>query len=295
MEKFLELLFAGLALGARYSLVALGFVVIFRATGVINFAQGGFVALGAYVAYTAINTWDWPFPLAVLVAMLLLALVGALIEASILRWLIGRPVLTLIMVTIGILIMIQQINLQIWGPQLLPLGDPWQLSTVEILGVPVRVTNVWAMGLTAIAVAVLFAYFRYTRMGVAMRATALDQEAALAQGISVRRVFAASWAIAGALAGLAGVMIAADANGVSPTIELVALAAFPAIILGGLESPGGAVIGGLVIGVAQQLTAGYQPDFLPVGLSSVVPYLVMVVVLLVRPYGLFGEPEVERV
>ena len=295
MEKFLELLFAGLALGARYALVALGFVVIFRATGVINFAQGGFVALGAYLSYTAINTWGWPFPVAVGVAMLILALVGALVEASVLRWLIGRPVLTLIMVTIGILIVMQQINLQIWGPRLLPLGDPWGLETVDILGVPVRTTNLWTMGLTAAAVGILFAYFRYARMGLAMRATALDHEAALAQGISVRRVFAASWAIAGALAALAGVMIAAESNGVSPTVELVALAAFPAIILGGLESPGGAVLGGVAIGVAQQLTAGYQPEFLPVGLSSVVPYIVMVVVLLVRPYGLFGEPEVERV
>lgn len=295
MEKFLELLFAGLALGARYALVALGFVVIFRATGVINFAQGGFVALGAYLAYTAINTWEWPFALSVVTAMLLMAVIGALIYVSILRWLVGRPVLTLIMVTIGILIALQQVTFQIWGPRLLPLGDPWGLDTVEFLGVPVRVTNIWTMVLTAIAVAILFAYFRYTRMGVAMRATALDQEAALAQGISVRRVSALSWAIAGALAALAGVMIAAEGSGVTPTIEFVALAAFPAIILGGLESPGGAVIGGVVIGVAQQLTGGYQPDFLPVGLSILVPYLVMGVVLLVRPYGLFGEPEVERV
>lgn len=298
MDKFLELAFAGIALGARYALVALGFVVIYRATGVINFAQGGFVALGAYVAYNAINTWDLPFWLAVVIALLVLAAFGAILEEVLLRWFVGRPALAVIMVTIGVLILIQQFEMTVWGPNQLPFGDPWGLSTVDILDVPVRVSNLWTIGLAAGVLLSFFLFFRYSKLGVAMRATALDQEAALAQGISVRRVFATSWAIAGFVAALAGVMIASQRQGASLDIEFVALAAFPAIILGGLESPGGAVIGGLAIGLAQELTAGYQEQlfpFLPKGFAQVMPFVLMVLVLLVRPYGLFGAREVRRV
>ncbi len=211
---------------------------------------------------------------------------------------VGQPAFAVVMITIGVLFVIEQLIPTIWGPQSRNLGDPWGLSTIDAGGVVLSVANLWTIALTAAALGAFFAFFRFSRYGLAMRATAFDQEAALAQGISVRRVVAISWAIAGLVAALAGVTLAAGATNVDPTISFIALAAFPAMILGGLDSPLGAVVGGVVIGVTQTLTAGYQPDWAPwlgANFHVVMPYLVMVLVLLVRPYGLFGTPEVRRV
>lgn len=297
MEEFFQLVFAGIALGARYALVALGFVVIYRATGVINFAQGGLVALGAYAAYQFGQEWGLPFALAVLLALAATGLVGVLIERTVLRRMVGQPVFAVIMITIGVLFVIEQAIPTIWGYGAKNLGDPWGVETVDAAGVGLAVRDLWTIGLAGLALLGFFLFFRYSRLGLAMRATAFDQEAALAQGISARQVFALSWGIAGVVAALAGVTLASGAAAVNPSISFIALAAFPAMILGGLDSPGGAVIGGLIIGVTQTLTAGYQPEhaaFLGPNFHIVMPYVVMVIILLVRPYGLFGTPEVER-
>ena len=298
MKDFLQLCFAGLALGSLYALVALGFVVIYKATGVINFAQGGLVVLGAYLTFNVHHTWHVPFVLAVPVAMVLCALVGVGVERVILRRMVGQPVFAVIMVTIGLLFVIEQVVTAVWGFDRLNLDDPWGVHRVVVGGVALATKDVWTIGLAAVVLAGFFAFFRYSRLGVAMRATALDQEAAIANGISARRIFAVAWAIAGAVATLAGVMLASGGGGVRPDIEFVALVAFPAIILGGLDSPGGAVVGGVVIGLAQNLTAGYEPRyfaFLGNGFGSVMPYVVMIAILMVRPYGLFGTREVRRV
>ena len=298
MEDFLQLVFAGLALGARYALVALGFVIIYRATGVINFAQGGLVALGAYLAYHFADRMDMPFALAVLAALVVSGFVGVLIEWLLLSRMVGQPVFAVVMVTIGLLFVIEQLIPTLWGYEAKNLGDPWGVETKDVAGLSLAVRDLWTLALAGGALAGFFLFFRYTRYGLAMRATAFDQEAALAQGISVRRVVAMSWGIAGIVAALAGVSLASGAAAVNPTISFIALAAFPAMILGGLDSPPGAVIGGMVIGVTQTLTAGYQPDhaaWLGNNFHVVMPYVVMVLILLIRPYGLFGTPEVHRV
>lgn len=298
MTKFLELAFSGAIRGSLYALVALGFVVIYKSTGVINFAQGGLLLLGMYTTYNAHITWGLPFWLAVVLAASLTALVGALIERTVLRRMIGQPVFAVVMVTLGLLIIVQQVVPTIWGYDRLNLGDPWGLDKVSLGGINVEVKDLWTLGLVSAVLVAFFAFFRFSRYGVAMRATAFDQEAAIAQGISARRVFALSWAIAGVVATLAGVMLAAGSGGVEPSKDIIALAAFPAIILGGLDSPLGAVIGGLVIGLSQSLTSGYQPEhaaFLGDNFDIVMPYIVMVLILLVRPYGLFGTREVVRV
>lgn len=297
MSDFLQVLFAGTALGARYALVALGFVIIYKATAVINFAQGGLLALGAYFTYALIQA-GVPFYVAVALGLVGTALVGALIEATVLRRMIGQPVFAVIMITIGLLFMIDQIITTVWGFDALNLGDPWGIETVNAAEITFAVKDLWAIGLAALVLAAFFAFFRLTDWGVAMRATAFDQEAALAQGISARRVFAVSWAIAGALAALAGVTLAAGPAALAPGIGTVALLAFPAMIVGGLDSPFGAVLGGIIIGITQALTAAYQDDIAPWlgdGFSTVMPFVVMVLILLVRPYGLFGTPEVRRV
>jgi branched-chain amino acid transport system permease protein len=191
----------------------------------------------------------------------------------------------------------EQIIPSIWGYDALNLGDPWGIDTVTAGGLVFAVKDLWAIGITAVVLLAFFAFFKFSSMGIAMRAAAFDQEAALARGISVRRVFAWSWGIAGAVAALAGVSLGAGPASVTPSLGFIALAAFPALILGGLDSPFGVVIGGVVIGVTQTLTSGYQPEyaaFLGNNFSAVMPYVVMVVILLIRPYGLFGTREVHR-
>jgi branched-chain amino acid transport system permease protein len=207
-------------------------------------------------------------------------------------------VFAVIMITIGLLFIIEQGITAIWGFDALNLADPWGVRTVEVGGVVMAVRDLWTIGIAAAALAGFFVFFRVSKLGVAMRATAFDAEAALAQGISARHVFAVSWAIAAGLAALAGVTLASGAAGLTPTIGFIALVAFPAMIVGGMDSPIGAVAGGMIIGITQALTAGYQDDIAPWlgdNFQVVMPYVVMVVILLVRPYGLFGTPEVRRV
>lgn len=311
MTGLLGQLAAGLAVGAQYALIALGFVVIYKATGVINLAQGGLVLLGAYLTYNAAVTWDLPFLLAILVAMAGGALVGLVIEVTILRRMVGQPVFAVILITFGLLIVMQELATSIWGPANLSLGAPWSADPVNdvlALGdVIVPYEDIAAMVLAALVLGAFFVLFRYTRIGVAMRATASDPEAALAQGISARRVNALTWAIAGAAAAIAGVTAAdGPAAGLEPSLAAVALVAFPVVILGGLDSPGGAVIAGLTIGVTQALTQGWEtgvvsfswlpdyPTWIGEGFDDVLPYVLMVVILLVRPYGLFGTRSVRR-
>jgi branched-chain amino acid transport system permease protein len=297
MTNFLQLVVAGVALGFQYALIALGFVIIFKATHVINFAQGGFVMLGAYVAYQFTNVWGLPYIIGVPMAMGVGALTGLLVERLILRRMVGKPLFALIMITVGLLFIIQELCSSIWSSESLNVDDPWGLDTIVIGGVNIAVRNIWATVLAGLVLAAFFLFFRYSKLGLAMRASALDQEAALAQGMSAKRVVATAWAIAGATAALAGVIVVAD-KPLDLTIQFVAILAFPAVILGGLDSPGGAVVGGVIIGVTQTLTAGYQPqyaEFLGDHFDAVMPYVVMVLILLFRPYGLFGTPEVKRI
>jgi branched-chain amino acid transport system permease protein len=297
VNEFLQLCFAGLALGSRYALVALGFVVIYKATGVINFAHGGLVTLGAYLAYNFHQTWGVPFAIAVVMAVVAGGVVAALIQRVLLRRMVGRPVFGVIMITIGLLFLVNEAMAAIWGYDSHDLGDPWGIRTVTVAGVVLAVKDLWAIGIASVVLIAFFVFFRYSGIGLAMRAAAFDQEAALARGISVRRVFAWSWGIAGAVAALAGISLGSGPAAVTPSLGLIALAAFPAMILGGLDSPAGAVIGGIVIGVTQTLTAGYQPDhaaFLGTNFHVVMPYVVMILILLVRPYGLMGTKEVHR-
>jgi branched-chain amino acid transport system permease protein len=292
VTEFLQYVVAGMALGARYALVALGFVVIYKATGVINFAQGSFVALGAYFTYNAHVTWGLPFAPSVVIAMIASALVGIAIERVVLRRVVGQPVFAVIMITVGLLYVLDQVVVTIWGNDNLNLEDPWGIDTVEVGDVVIPLTDIWTLVLTGVVLGAFYLLFRHTSIGLAMRAAALDPEAAMARGISVRRVVAISWAIAAAVAALAGVTLASGAAQLSPTIGFIALAAFPAMILGGLDSPLGAVLGGFVIGLSQTLAAGYQ--LFGERFYTVLPYVVMIAILMIRPYGLFGTKEAHR-
>ncbi len=298
MSRFVQSLFAGLGSGSAYALIALGFVIIYKSTKVISFAQPALLLVGAtLVSFLGVSRFGLPFALAVAVAMLLTALVGMLVERTALRPMVGRPVFVVAIITIGIDIALRTVTNRFIGVQLRPMGDPWGFTTFTVAGVPLQTRFLAMMLATAVIVALLFAFFRYAKIGLAMRAVAFDQETALAQGISVGTVFSISWAIAGALAALAGMFVSTGA-GVDQNTWIIALKALPAIIIGGLDSVGGAVIGGLVVGVVEALVGTYQPEVAPwlgENFSLVSPYVVLLIVLMIKPYGLFGTPEVERV
>lgn len=295
MTDFVQSVARGLGNGSVYALLAFGFVIIFKSMGVISFAQPAFMLMGAVlVTYLAAEI---NFYLAVVVAALLVALVAVGIERLALRPMIGKPVFVISIITLGIDVVVREVVNGYIGLDIRPLGDPWGLNTTALFGVDVQQRYLVMFIATMVIVAVLFAFFRYTRMGLAMRAAAFDQEVALAQGVSVGAVFALSWAIAGASAAFAGVFVSTGA-GVDQNLWIIALKALPVIILGGLDSLGGAVIAGLAIGVVESLVGTYGADVAPwLGgeFSLVTPYLVMMLVLLVRPYGLFGTREVVRI
>jgi branched-chain amino acid transport system permease protein len=295
MTELIQSLVRGLGNGSVYALLAFGFVIIFKSMGVISFAQPALMLTGAVLVTYLVTGMN--FYLAVIVAALLVALLGAGIERTVLRPMIGKPVFVISIITLGVDIVVRVVVNGYIGLDVRPLRDPWQLNTLSLLGTEVQQRYLVMFGTAMVLLAVLFAFFRYSRMGLAMRAAAFDQEVALAQGVSVGAVFTLSWAIAGALAAVAGVFVSTGA-GVDQTLWITALKALPVIILGGLDSLGGAVVAGLVIGVVESLVGTYGVHIAPwMGgeFPLVTPYLVMMLVLLVRPYGLFGTREVVRI
>jgi branched-chain amino acid transport system permease protein len=296
MSDFVQFLVAGLSLGSIYALICLAFVVVYRATGVVNFSQGGLVVFGAYMTYQLI-AWHVPFLLALLLAALVTAGVGLLIERLVLRRLVGQPVFASILVTLGLLFVLEQVCTTLWGYDLRILGDPWGVQTFGMAGATIKLVDMWTIAATATALVVFFVGFRYSTTGIAMRAAASDPEAALAHGVSPQLIQGIAWALAGVLAVVAGVFISSGARGVDLSVSAVALRAFPAAILGGLDSTEGAVAAGLIVGLVEVMSAAYitpNAPWLGSNVHVVIPYLLMITVMMVRPYGLFGTAEVRR-
>lgn len=295
MTEQLQVLVGGITLGCLYGLLALGFVVVARSTGVLNLTQGAFVVMGAYFTYAASRTLNLPFPIAVLVAVLATAGIAVLLEALIVHRIANSNLFTPILVTFGLLILIPPVFYGIWGTKPLAIADPWGLAHVQLGPVAVTHRDIAVVVVTAVLLVALALFLRRTRLGLAMQATAVDPEAALAQGISDRLVHRLSWALAGSFGAVAGMFLATAAGGgARPGLELYALLALPVIILGGIESPLGAVVGGLVMGIVQQFAVATVPESFGKGFSEVIPYLVMITILLVRPEGLFGTRKVRR-
>jgi branched-chain amino acid transport system permease protein len=295
MTAFLQLLFQGFALGCIYALVALGFTVVYRASKVINFAQGSLLLVGAYLVSVLATGLNLPFALAVIAAIALLAVGAALFQMAVLSRMLGQPVFVLVMITIGLSIAIDAAIPAIFGGNARILGDPWGASAVSVGGVTLNWVRIWTVVCTGLILALYFVFDRFSRYGLAMRATAADEEAALAVGVPVRRVYALTWAIAGGVAAVGGLFLAGFPSSVNPSLGEVSLRAFPAIILGGLDSPPGAVVGGITIGIVEVMSSGYAPGWMGSDFSAVAPYVVMILVLLIKPYGLFGARPVERV
>ena len=290
METFIQLTVTGLANGAILALAALGFVIIFKATGVINFAQGYFMLMGAYLVWWGVVQFGLHWSVAVLVTLVIAVLVGLTTERFVLRPLIGENVISVIMVTIGLAFVLQGIVQFIWGTEPRPMPAFIPRGTLLLLGVPMSLNRVWAVVLAGVALGALTLFFQRSRHGIAMRAVADDQQAAMVVGISVRRVFALAWALAAVSAVLAGIIVA-NLFGVSGEVAIFGLLVFPVVILGGLDSVPGAMVAGAIIGLMVSYTAGYVGG----GLQQVIPFVILVLILLFRPYGLFGEVRIERV
>ena len=290
MSSLLTLTTYGLADGAVLALAALGFVLIYKATSVINFAQGEFLLVGAYTFYAAFAVFHLPLTLAVLAGAAVAVALGVLVERLVLRPLVGRSAISVIMVTIGLSALLTAIMQMLFGTAVREMPPVLPTGTIPVLGAALPLNRLLVVAVAAVVLTAFTVFFRYSRHGVAMRAVADDQQAALTMGISVRRVFAMAWALAAVSALIAGVLLA-DVTAVEPRVAAFGLLVFPVVILGGLDSVPGTIVGGLTIGLVKQYTSGY----LDPGFAEVVPYLLLVLILLVRPYGLFGEKRIERV
>jgi branched-chain amino acid transport system permease protein len=296
VTQFLSLLLNGISLGALYALIALGFVIIFKSSEVVSFTQGSLLLLGAYSIARLSDPLGF-FP-AVLAGIAITALAAFLIERLIINRLRGKPVISLAIVTIGVDIILLTELIRRIGSDILNVPHPWGGGSFRIGEVGISQNRLIATLVAAVLIIAFFLAFKYSSWGVAMRASAEDGETAALMGIRLGRVSALAWIVAGALAAVAALfLVGAPTPGVSAAAYTVALRAFPAAILGGLDSTGGALVGGLLIGLAESFAAGYQDQllFLGRGFGDVVPYVVMIIVLLVRPSGLFGTKELTRV
>ena len=294
---FFEVLAGGLLAGVMYALVALGFVLIYKASGVFNFAQGAMVFFAA-LTFVSLLERGWNFWLALAVTLAVMVLLGILTERVVLRPLVNQPQITLFMATIGLTFVLEGLSQLIWGsqPHGLELGIPdvpmeWLSQTWNI---NISQFDIFAAFIAGALVAVLAVFFHRTRIGRALRAVADDHQAALAVGIPLQHIWAIVWAVAGAVALVAG-LIWGVRNGVQYALTFVALKALPVLILGGFESIAGAIVGGLIIGASEKLAEVYFGPYVGGGIESWFAYVVALIFLLFRPQGLFGEKIIDRV
>ncbi len=297
MSFFFEVLIAGLLSGVMYSLVALGFVLIFKASGVFNFAQGAMVFFAA-LTFVGMQEMGLPFWLAFVATLGAMIVLGLATERIVLRPLVNQPPITLFMATIGLSFLVEGIAQLLWGAQVrgLDLGIqdvPIDWIT-ESTGMNVSKFDLSAAGIAAVLVTSLALFFTHTRIGRALRAVADDHQAALAVGIPLQQIWAIVWSVAGFVALVAGLLWGAR-NGVQFALTFVALKALPVLILGGFESIPGAIVGGLIIGASEKLAEVYLGPYVGGGIEGWFPYVLALLFLLVRPEGLFGEKHIDRV
>lgn len=290
MEYFVNLMASGLVAGSVYAMIAMGFAMIYRATGMLNFAQGELMMLVAYIAFGLTSTFGANLPVLLVGVFAAAILLGLLIERIFIRPMLGEPMFSRVMVTIALAVVIRGVTILIWGQE--PHAMPRLLGTdlVRVGPVSFYPAQLWTLATLALLCVATWLFFNRTRFGVVMRATANSESTALLMGVNVRLVSAVAWAVSACFAAAAGLAFAFMFS-VEPDMSSMGLRAFPAAILGGLDSVLGGALGGLVIGVVENLAGGY----LGRGLKEIAGFLLIVVVLMVRPYGLFGQRHIERV
>jgi len=288
------LLVTGLVVGSVYAMIALGFVLIYKSSSVINFAQGELLIIGAYLCLWLTVDVEMPFLASFVVTLGFSVVLGFTIERVCLRPMIGEPILSVIMLTIGLSAILRGLIVILWGTDTRVFPKLFPTAPLAIGFVQVSQVYAWSLGLSVVFLVVFTLFFKYTNIGIAMRATADDQTAALAMGISVKRVFAIAWAIAAVVAAVGGIMLG-QINGINLSLAHFGLKVFPVVILGGLDSVPGAIIGGFIVGVLESLSSGYLDPIVGGGVRDVAPFVLLVLVLMVKPYGLFGQKQIERV
>ncbi len=294
MDFFLLLLVNGLVVGSIYALVALGFVLIYKSSDVLNLAQGELVMLGAYICFAFVVQYNIPFFAAFVLTLVFSTILGLSVERVVLRPLIGQPIISVIMVTIGLSSVLRAVVQAFWGTDTRPFPTIVSEAPVMLGSIPVSLVYIYSLAVSLVLLAIFTAFFRYSKTGIAMRAVADDQQAALSMGISVRRIFAMAWIIAAVVSAIGGIMVGLI-NGINISLSYMGLKVLPVAILGGLDSIPGAVIGGLTIGVLENLSGGYIDPIVGGGVKEVAPFVFLVFILMIKPYGLFGKEIIERV
>jgi branched-chain amino acid transport system permease protein len=294
MQLFLQALITGIMMGGIYALVALGWTLIYKCSGVLNLAMGELTLIGAYVSLT-LYLWGVPFLLALLLTIIIGFILGLITERLFLDKLIGEPVLTVIMVTVGLSFFFRGIIVFIFGTDTVIFDPPvFPMKPIEFGGIIIGQVYLWSFIAAMVLLLVFVAFFHYTRWGLSMQATADDEMAALSLGVSARFVYAIAWGIAFVAAGVGGTLLS-NINGLNISVGYLGLLVLPAVVLGGLNSVPGAIVGGIIIGVLQNLSGTYLDRFFPGGVKEIAPFIFMVIILFYKPFGLWGWERIERV
>jgi branched-chain amino acid transport system permease protein len=295
MTFFLQLVVTGFALGMIYALIAIGFVIILKCSEVFNIAQGHFVLIGGYLGYTFLVPLGLPVWAALGMAIATAIIMGLAIERFTLRPLVGQPVLAIIMVTIALATILGGLATLLWGAEYKAYHGLLPTITLTVGTISIPSESLIGLIVSIVAVAILMLFFRYTKIGLAMRATAEDLQVVQSHGIRATTVYAVSWVIASVVGVIGGILLG-GVSGANMELAEVGLKAFAVVLLGGVNSIGGAIVGGIILGMLENVAAGYLDPLLPGGgLAKVFPFIVMIIVLIFRPYGLFGLTRIERI
>jgi branched-chain amino acid transport system permease protein len=295
MTFFLQLVVTGFSQGMIYALAALGFVIVLKCSKAFNVAQGQFVMIGGYLGYTFLGLLHLPVWLSMIIAIVLAIVMGLVVERLILRPMVGKPVLAIIMVTMGLATILDAFAVFFWESQYLTYHGLLPTINMQLGGISVPPETLIGIMVSIVAVSILMIFFRYTRIGLVMRATAEDEQVVQIAGINVTKVYAISWAIAWVVGIIGGILLGGQ-GGVTIQMENVGLKVLAVVLLGGIDSVEGAVVAGIMLGMLENIAAGYLDPMLPAGgLATVFPFIIMIIVLIFRPYGLFGLKRIERI
>ncbi len=295
MTFFLQLLVTGFALGMVYALIAIGFVIILKCSNAFNIAQGHFVLIGGYLGYTFLVPFHLPIWAALFSAIVVAAILGLLIERLTLRPLVGQPELAIVMMTIALASVLEGLATLVWGGEYKTYHGVLPTITLKLGGISLPPESLIGLIVSIVAMVMLMLLFRYTKIGLAMRATAEDLQVVQSLGIRATTVYAVSWVIASVVGVIGGILLGGVSGVMIPLAE-IGLKAFAVVLLGGVNSIGGAIVAGIILGMLENIAAGYLDPLLPGGgLAQVFPFVVMIIVLIFRPYGLFGLTRIERI
>ncbi|EPJ49076.1 MAG: branched-chain amino acid ABC transporter permease [Osedax symbiont Rs1] len=294
-ELLIQLIINGLIVGLLYGVIGMCFVLVYKSTKIVNFAQGEFLLIGAWVCWAILVYLELPFLLGFVLSLLFMAAFGVLLQMIVLRPMIGEPIISVIMITIGLSIFFQSLMKWIFGvsPQSYP--QVFDQQSINIMGLNIEMAYLMSTLIALVIMGAFYFFFKYSKHGLAMRATAFDQQVAQSLGISVKNVFAMSWGIAATVSATAGVVLGM-VNGVSDSLSIMGIKVFPAVILGGLDSIIGAIVGGVIIGVLENVAEFVDSQYLHIGnMYDIAPFYVLLIILWFKPYGLFGTKDIERI